>query len=666
MAALIRHSVGLWASKLPLLRLPQRPSLSLLGTTTQHRLRTSTVPTFSRIIQRAYASSAHHDHDHDHGRHQQSKAPEEPYDQTEQILAFGSFLVFGSIFTYLSWTPVKAGSSQPYKLLPREDRPLRTTESAALASSSSSNADETQSPGEPSPAITTITAEPPLPEGETRPLAGYYKYVLVGAGTASYHALRAIKSSDPQAEILVIGHEEVPPYSRPQLSKEMWQSPSSTTFRNASGQEVSVFYKDRGAYAIVESDPESGEMVYKCPPASAGRVPPPILLLGHRVTKLDIEKQQITLDTDRVVQYGKVLLATGGTPRELPLVRDLPPHLRAQTSTFRTLADYEALEKESRVARQIVVIGGGFLGSELACTLAQRTSSPSPPLTTTTGASPSGPGKPHRLQVTQVLSGSTVLNRVLPRYLSRWTTEQIADLGVDVLRHKEITRISETESLHGPGSTPKLSIEFKDGAVVEADHIVQAIGIDPDVALARQAGLEIDAGRGGGIVVNAELEARRNVYVAGDAASYYDTLLGRRRLEHYDNAAQMGHLAGKNMAGESNPYTHQPLFWSDLGPAISFEAVGKVDARMPTASVWARDEPTPAPATEALTEDYKRGIVFYLEDNHIVGMVVWNLPGKIELARQVVLRGEFKYKHVQGLTRMFNIHQVEPKREPEA
>lgn len=99
---------------------------------------------------------------------------------------------------------------------------------------------------------------------------------------------------------------------------------------------------------------------------------------------------------------------------------------------------------------------------------------------------------------------------------------------------------------------------------IDADHIITAIGISPNTQLARKANLEIDP-TNGGILVNAELEARTNVFVAGDVASFYDGVLGRRRVEHHDHAILSGRVAGKNMTGAHRPYTQQSMFWSDLG-----------------------------------------------------------------------------------------------------
>ncbi|KAJ1659849.1 hypothetical protein IWQ61_001128 [Dispira simplex] len=554
-----------------------------------------------------------------------SSGKSEPqFDQTEQLVSFASFLLFGGTFLYMTWqpSPVRGNGNIPA---------LESFTSSQTASFTDSQAQEPL----PEAPVTSLLNQPLT--GEALPLADYYPYVLVGGGTASYHALRAIKEHDPEAEILIIGDEPFPPYSRPPLSKELWFTQDrakrrALRFTDWQNKEQTLWYHDINAYRLVRSHPDHGTaLVYSAQQSTKA----PLLLAEHRVTDMDVEKQIVRLDNQQVIRYGKILLATGGTPRELELVADLPDNLREHVTTFRDVCDYQRLEATADRAKHIVVVGGGLLGSELAYALAAG----------------------RKLYVTQVLPETNVLHKLLPRYLAEWTTQLLTKGGVKVITQQSVTNIRAiTEGSQPETAEPRrLRVELSNGDVVEADHVVQAMGIEPNVALAKRAGLEMDATHGG-IVVNAELETRRNVYVAGDVASFHDVLLGRRRVEHYDHAAQSGYLAGKNMCGARDAYTHQPMFWSDLGPNVTFDAVGVIDASLHTASVWAK----PAESEDsAHTEQYGQGLIYYLRDSRIVGMVMWNLPGRVELARQVVLRGEFRYKHVQGLTRMFNIHQLE-------
>jgi programmed cell death 8 (apoptosis-inducing factor) len=123
---------------------------------------------------------------------------------------------------------------------------------------------------------------------------------------------------------------------------------------------------------------------------------------------------------------------------------------------------------------------------------------------------------------------------------------------------------------------------------IVADHVVVAVGLEPNTDLAKSAGLEVSKDFGG-FVVNSELQARDSIWVAGDAACFYDIHLGRRRVEHHDHAIVSGRLAGENMVGAAKPYQHQSMFWSDLGSKIGFEAIGTIDSSLNTMGIFVVD-----------------------------------------------------------------------------
>jgi programmed cell death 8 (apoptosis-inducing factor) len=125
---------------------------------------------------------------------------------------------------------------------------------------------------------------------------------------------------------------------------------------------------------------------------------------------------------------------------------------------------------------------------------------------------------------------------------------------------------------------------------------VVAIGVEANTDFAEDSNLEVDPEQGG-FLVNAELEARSNLWVAGDAACFYDVKLGRRRIEHHDNAVISGKLAGENMVGARKPYTHQSILWSDLGPEVGFEAIGIIDSSLETVGVFVKAS-TPEPTDD--------------------------------------------------------------------
>ena len=183
--------------------------------------------------------------------------------------------------------------------------------------------------------------------------------------------------------------------------------------------------------------------------------------------------------------------------------------IKENVTMFRDVNDFWKLENLSRRPGDLVIIGSGFLGAELAYALGER--------------SKENP----ELKVSQICRESGVLGAVLPRHLSDYASEAIEQSGVNVVRNAEIESVTKNE---------KIEINLTDGRKVPADHVVLAVGVDIDTSIAKKSGLEYDPHRGG-FIVNSELESRRDVYVAGDAANFFDIRLGRRRVEHYDHVS---------------------------------------------------------------------------------------------------------------------------------
>jgi len=430
-------------------------------------------------------------------------------------------------------------------------------------------------------------------------------------------AMRAILKADPQAEILMIGAEPHPPYMRPPLSKELWFNEdkvesSQMLFNDWSGNKRTVFYPDK---LVDLSELQPGT---------------PALLKGVRVTKLDPTNQSVTLDDGREFKYGKCLLAPGGEPKNLAALEptESAPCLSTRVHLFRNIAQYQHLSSELDSDAKVLVIGGGFVGSELAYAM------------TRTGAT-----------VFQSFPEAGNMGRVLPKYLSNWTTRQLEQAGVNV---KPESKLMSTEC-----KDEGVEVTFASGEKLLIDHILVAVGLQPSTDLGDSAGLEVHKEMGG-YVVNAELEARSNLFVAGDAACFYDPVLGRRRVEHHDHAVVSGKLAGENMAGTSKPYHHQSMFWSDLGPNVGYEAIGLVDSSLPTVGIWAHKETegSDIKVEPGANEKYEQGIVFYMDKNRVVGVVTWNIFGKIPIARQVIADG-YEHHDFGKLAKQFDIHTKE-------
>lgn len=465
------------------------------------------------------------------------------------------------------------------------------------------------------------------------------QYVIIGAGTAAHAASRAIRKNDPTGKILVIGEEDVLPYMRPPLSKELWftgkEDTAQTLLFNAwDGKERSVFFEKSDYYTDVSELPEKAE---------GGTS----VLTGKKVTSIDADDHSVTLASGETVKYDKLLIATGGTPKKHPAFDLKDQNVTKKVTFFRNVSDFRRLDEALKGSETVAIVGGGFLGSELACALAAK-------------------GKKNNLKVSQIYGENGNMAKVLPDYLSEWTTKKVGKEGVNTIPHRSVVG----SQLEGE----KVSVVLDNGEKVQADHVIVCVGIEPNVELASAGGLEVDPIQGG-FRVNSELEARSDIWVAGDAACFYDMTLGRRRVEHHDHAVVSGRLAGENMTGAKKAYKHQSMFWSDLGPEVGYEAIGLVDSTLPTVGIWAKatSEDTPKAAAEKtgegirsevaedsqestpenveaevaqtspqtsppVTQDeqYGKGVVFYMTEKKIVGVLLWNVFGQMPVARRII------------------------------
>lgn len=478
-------------------------------------------------------------------------------------------------------------------------------------------------------------------------------YLLIGGGTASFAAARSIRACDPGARVLIVTEESDLPYMRPPLSKELWFSDDpmvieTLRFKQWNGKERSIYFQPASFYVS---------------PADLAKVENGgvAVLTGRKVVHMDVRENKVKLSDGAEISYEKCLIATGGVPRNLQVIERAGEEVMKRTTLFRKIEDLRSLEKISREVKSITIIGGGFLGSELACALGRRS--------TDLG-----------LEVIQMFPEKGNMGKVLPEYLSNWTTEKVRKEGARVITDAVVKNVSLKND--------KLEIKLKDGQLIMTDHIVAAVGLEASVELAKSAGLEVDSDFGG-YRVNSELQARSNIWVAGDAACFYDIKLGRRRVEHHDHAVVSGRLAGENMTGASKPYWHQSMFWSDLGPDVGYEAIGIVDSSLPTVGVFskatAKDTPKAATEqsgtgirseseTEAVAgalkaetttatpppiqqkEDYGKGVIFYLRDQVVVGIVLWNVFNRMPIARKIIKDGE-QHADLNEVAKLFNIHE---------
>ncbi|MBN9463766.1 MAG: FAD-dependent oxidoreductase [Burkholderiales bacterium] len=373
-----------------------------------------------------------------------------------------------------------------------------------------------------------------------------HKYVIVGGGMTAAAAIGGIREIDADGSIAVICAEMHPPYDRPPLSKALWsgQKTEEAVSRDAGGPGVAIH-------------------------------------LGRRAVALDAANKTVTDDAGNVYAYDKLLLATGGAPRRLPFADD-------GTIYYRTLDDYRQLRRLADRDAGFAVIGGGFIGSEIAAALAMN-------------------GK----RVTMVFPEEGIGARVYPKGLSSFLNGYFRDKSVTVLPAQSVTglRRDGTRVLLGTSGAGE----------VAADAVVAGLGILPAVELAQAAGLAVD----NGIVVDEQLRTSHpDIHAAGDVANFYNPALDRRmRVEHEDNANTMGRTAGRNMAGRAEPYHHLPYFYSDLFD-LGYEAVGELDARLDMVEDW--------------KEPFRKGVVYYLREGRVRGVLLWNTWGQLETASAMI------------------------------
>ena len=372
-----------------------------------------------------------------------------------------------------------------------------------------------------------------------------YEYLIIGAGMTADAAVRGIREIDAKGSIGLIGAEADGPYDRPPLTKGLWKDkPLDSVWRHTEGQKVDLH-------------------------------------LGRTAKTVDAQRKAVTDDRNDTYTYNKLLLATGGTPRRLPFGDD-------QIIYFRTLADYRRLRSLTEKGRRFAVIGGGFIGSEIAAALSMN-----------------------EKEVVMIFPGRNICDRVFPADLSNFVTDFYRQKGVEVLSGETVNAVER----HGEQSAVKPQSHRE----IVVDGVVAGIGITPNVELARMAGLQIE----NGIVVDEFLSTSKpGIYAAGDVAAFQSPALGKRvRVEHEDNANTMGRLAGRNMVGASEPYHHLPFFYSDLFE-LGYEAVGELDARLSVTADW--------------KEPYREGVLYYQQEGRVRGVLLWNVWGQVDAARELI------------------------------
>ncbi len=397
----------------------------------------------------------------------------------------------------------------------------------------------------------------------------HFDYVIVGGGLAGASAIEAIIERDRSGSILLAGSERHLPYDRPPLSKKLW-------FGKKKVEDIFIqpkdFYEKNGI----------------------------TLELGIKITGLDKERKTIGDERGNSYSFGKLLLATGGAPRTL----SIPGGTLESIYYYRYLDDYLKLRREAVEGSSALVIGGGFIGSEVAAAL-----------------------NINRVDVTMLFHGPYLVDRVFPEPLGRALQARYVEKGVKIITNDRPASIVWKDK--------RFITKTEKGNLIESDMVVIGAGITPSVELAVSAGLKVS----NGIEVDGLLRTSHpDIYAAGDNAEFPYAALGMRmRVEHWDNAVKQGECAGRNMAGESALYDHMPYFFSDLFE-FGYEAVGEVSSSLETFADWQKEN--------------EKGVVYYLKDNRVRGAMMCDIWDKVEEARRVIREAKsFTPAGLKGLIR---------------
>jgi 3-phenylpropionate/trans-cinnamate dioxygenase ferredoxin reductase component len=386
----------------------------------------------------------------------------------------------------------------------------------------------------------------------------HYDYLIVGGGMTADAAARGIREVDPRRTIGIISAETHAPYNRPPLTKGLWKG-------------------DKPESVWRHSD-ETGAKLH----------------IGRRALKVDVGMRRVSDDQRESYGYKRLLLATGGEPRRLP-------NSPEGVIYFRTLDDYRRTKLFLDHNARFVVLGGGFIGSEIAAAL-----------------------RMHGADVTMIVPEQGIGARIFPVDLAKYVTAYYRNKGIVVHAADSVEKIE--------ANAGRFRVHAKNAGKLDADAVIAGLGIVPNVDLAKQAMLSVD----NGVIVDEKLHTNQpDVFAAGDVANFMSPALGKRlRVEHEDNANTMGRIAGRNMAGADESYDHLPFFYSDLFD-LGYEAVGDTDPRLQTFADW--------------KTEFREGVVYYMEGGRVRGVLLWGIFGQVDAARALIAEpGPFSAENLKG------------------
>jgi 3-phenylpropionate/trans-cinnamate dioxygenase ferredoxin reductase subunit len=326
-------------------------------------------------------------------------------------------------------------------------------------------------------------------------------YLIIGGGLAGAMAAEAIRERGVGGRVVIVTEDHERPYHRPPLSKEYLRGDQDR-------KEVFVhppeWYHEQGVELMAQT----------------------------RATRLDPQTHQVTLEDGRTLEYKKLLLATGSTPKHL----EIPGAELEGVHYLRWLDDSDGLRSAAARAKHAAVIGGSFIGVEVAAALVT-----------------------YKVDTTVIVKGKTIWDRFIPEEIALFFQQTLADHGVTFLTEDEAVRI-----LPQSGQMKAGRVATKKGHTVGGDLVVAGIGVNLNRGLADAALLAYHP-ETQGVKVNEYLQTSDpDIYAVGDIAAFPDPVFGMRRVEHWDTALSQGKTAGANMAGAKEPYDHVQYFFSDL------------------------------------------------------------------------------------------------------
>lgn len=377
--------------------------------------------------------------------------------------------------------------------------------------------------------------------------------IIVGAGHAAGQFIISLRAEGCDTPVILIGDERHPPYQRPPLSKQYLAGEVGLD---------RVYLRPADWYAA---------QGVEC-------------LAGRRTIVINREGGTVSLDDGRILAYSTLVLATGARPRPLPL----PGAELDGVFTLRGIDDADRLRERFVPGKRLVLIGGGYIGLEVAATARKR-----------------------GLTVTVLEADVRVLSRVAASAISKFFEGTHRAQGVDLRTGVKIARIGRAAGA--------LAVCLEGGESIPADTVVTGIGIVPNTELAGEAGLGIE----NGIAVDAYLRtADPRIFAIGDCASFPSAVYGRRvRLESVQNAASQGRIAAMAIAGKPQPYDEVPSFWSE-----------QYDVRLNIAGLSQGHDETVLRGQP----DSGRFSVFYLKAGRLLAVDAVNSPAEFVSSKKLI------------------------------